>query len=139
MHRHRDKDQAAPFVGKSETAAENEERQGRGQMVMRGGEERGVKEQADDDSEIAAKNTINKKAKDKLLRHWRDDHCQNNDHHPLPNGLGAVEKIDNLLSARTAAEKALGDYLPKKNQWGDGEEKNDAGADRAFETGFGKT
>ena len=68
MHRHRDKDRTAPFVGKGEAAAENEERQGRGQMVMRGSEKRGVKEQTDDDAEIAAKNTINKKAKDKLLR-----------------------------------------------------------------------
>src|SRR2546421_148839 len=115
MHRHRDKDRAAPFVGKSEATAEDEERQGRGQMIMRGSEERGVKEQTDDDAKITAKDAINKKAKDKFLRHWRDDHRQNDNHHSLLNRLRAVEKIDNLLPARTAAEEALGDYLRKKD------------------------
>src|SRR5438132_151707 len=97
-------------------------------MGMGGGEEERIEQQTDNDSEIAAKHAINKKAKNKFLRNRRDHHREHDNHNALANRLGTGEKIDNLLLARTTAEKVLCQCLSEQNQWRAREQQHDRGA-----------
>src|ERR1700741_4095143 len=108
-------------------------------MIVRGGEERGIEEQAEDDAGIAPEHTVDEKAKNEFLRHRGNDHCQDDDHHSLLNRLRAVEKIDNLLPARAAAEKTLGDRSREHDKRRGREQKDDAGTDRALQARFRET
>src|ERR1700736_3889928 len=116
VHRHRNKDRSAPLVGKSETNPEDEQRQGRWQMGMRGGKEQRVRDNPDGNAQIATEHTINEKPKNEFLRDRCDHYRQNNYGDPLLDRLRAVEQIDNLLLARAAAKNGLSNTLGQANQ-----------------------
>src|SRR2546423_14547241 len=108
-------------------------------MGMGGGEERGVENEGDRDPKIAAHDAVEEKSENEFLGNWRHHYRQHNDHDSLPDCLRAVEKIDNFLPARTAAEKSLSQCFGEQNQWCGREQQNDCDTERAFKTRFRKT
>src|ERR1051325_10635353 len=111
MHCHRNKDRSAPFVGKSETSAQDEQRCGGRQMRVRRGEEKGIQNQSNRETEITAKHPIDEKSENEFLRYRSHHHSQNNNCNPFLERLRVVKKIDNLLLARFASQNAWGQHF----------------------------
>src|ERR1700730_1761666 len=101
-------------------------------MGMRSAKEQGVKDKPDRNSEISANYSVDEKPKNEFLGNRRDHHCQNNNSHPLPNRLRAIEKIDNLLFARAAPKNALSHDFSHGDQRRGGQQEDDASADRGL-------
>src|SRR4030095_7797915 len=95
-------------------------------MIVRRAEECGIEEQPNRDPEIAAKHAVNEKTKNEFLGHRGDHDGQDDDHHALLNRLGAVEKIDNFLPARAAAEQTLRDRFGDHDERHGSKEKKDS-------------
>ena len=107
MHRHRDKNGAAPFIGNSETASQNEQRYERREMCVCSRKEQRVYCNSEKSAEITFDDPIEEKPEKKLLNHWSNGYRKHDYHDPLFDRLRAAEEFDDVLLAGTAAEKAL--------------------------------
>ena len=106
---------------------------------MRSGEQQRVCYGSDKAAKIASEYAVKEKAEKKFLHHRRDCHRENNDHDALPDGGRRAEKLDDILSARTGSEKALGNCFSQSKQRIGKEKQDRAGSNGANKTDSEKT
>src|SRR5437660_7081885 len=116
MHRHRDKNRTAPFISNGEATSQNEQWHKRRQMGVRSREKQRVRGDSEKTAEIAPDYSVEKKPKEKFLNDGRDRHCENDDHNSLLDRARSTEKLDDVLPARIASEKALRKCGGKRDQ-----------------------
>src|SRR6266542_846225 len=97
-------------------------------MCVRGGEQQRAECDAQQAAEIAFEDTENKKSKKKFLNYRRNCHSENDDHYSLLNRARFAEKLDDVLSARTASEKPLRNGVREQDQRISKKEQNRSGA-----------
>src|SRR5437763_7079267 len=108
MHRHRDKNGTAPFVGNGETTSQNEQGSERREMSVRGGEKQRVEGNSEKTAEIAFEYAVEEKPKKKFFNDWRDRHRGNDNHDSLFDRERAIEKLYYAMLVRAVSEKEPG-------------------------------
>src|SRR6266487_167003 len=116
MHRHRDKDRTAPFISNGEATSQNEQWHERREMGVRSREKQRVRGDSEKTAKIAPDYPVEKKPKKKFLNHGRDRHCEDDDHNSLLDRARSAEKLDDVLPARIASEKALRNRVGQRDQ-----------------------
>src|SRR5580704_11641838 len=78
VHRHRDKDGTAPFIGNSQTTTEGKERREGREVRVGGGEKQRIERQCQKPTAILLEHAVEKKTKKKLLSDWRQHDREKN-------------------------------------------------------------
>src|SRR5436305_15226244 len=104
MHRHRDKNGTAPFVGNGETTSQNEQGSERREMSVRGGEKQRVEGNSEKTAEITFEYAVEETPKKIFFNDWCDRHPENDNHDSLFERARAIEKrYDALLAGAVSA------------------------------------
>ena len=116
MHRHRDENRTTPLISNGETTSQDKERYERWEVRVGGGEEERVHDHPEKTAKVAFEDPVQKKPEKKFLNHRRNCYGENNDHDSLLDCARATEKLDDVLLARAASEKALGNEFAHEDQ-----------------------
>ena len=108
-------------------------------MRVHGPKQERVKDESGEAADVSPQYSIDEKTKHKLFRHWRNRHGQDDNQDSLLDRVRAIEKFDNVLLARIAAQKTPGNSIGCQNQWISRAEQERARSNGTADTELGKS